>query len=236
MSKVRDIVYGSLRKLGVLASGEAASANEAADALSTLNNILDGWSIESLIVNAKIREEFALIPNQSLYTMGPGGNFNTTRPQMIEEAMVKETVSGQSSELPIDIINLDEWARIIVKTTQSSLPLKLFAEGAFPLERINIWPIPTVANSLVLWSWKPLTAFSSIDDDVSLPPAYEKALIYNLAVELAPEYGKLPDQLVMAIAADSKGNIKRMNTKPLLLDCDAGLLARTKSFNWLRGD
>jgi hypothetical protein len=56
----REIIASTLRLLGVLAAGETATANEANDALESLNQMLSSWSNENLVVYQKVRDEFTL--------------------------------------------------------------------------------------------------------------------------------------------------------------------------------
>ncbi len=231
MSTVRDLVKGSLRLIGAIAQGETPSAEEQADALLVLNEMLDSWSTENLTIFAKVREEFALVGNQAVYTMGPTGDFDTTRPLRIENAGIIQDLS----EYPIGILNQDQWAAIRIKTSTSTLPSKIYLEGTYPLETVNVWPVPSAAATIALYSWKPLASFATVNSTVDLPPGYLKALRFNLALMLCPEYGRQPDTAVVAGALESKENIKRMNIKPLLMQVDPGLLRR-RAFNIITGE
>lgn len=236
MSTARDLIYGSLRLIGAVATGEVPSASEQVDALSVLNDMLDSWTLESLMIVSKIKETFVLIPGQQTYTMGVGGNFNTSRPLEIQRAAIIDTTNPPINEIPVAIINLDQWANIAIKSTNSYYPTMLYPEGTSPLETLNLWPIPSIAVSLAIYSWKPLTSIATPNTVITVPPGYAKALRYNLAIELAPEYGKQPDQAIVAGALESKENIKRKNIKPLYLETDAGLSNQSKSFNWYIGE
>lgn len=229
--QVRDLIAGSLRLIGAIASGENPQAAEFADALNSLNGMLESWSTDGLLVYTTNREVFPLVPSKQSYTMGPLGDFNTSRPVQISEASVQQN----GIELPIDILNLQEWAEITLKTTPSTLPQCIYSEGTFPLETINVWPIPTVANNLVLYSLKPIASFASINDVVSLPPGYSRAIRYNLALELAPEFGREPSALVGVAASESKADIQRQNTEPVYMKSDAIGLSNSKSYNYLTG-
>lgn len=228
---VRDLISGSLRLIGALASGETPSGIESSDALSVLNDMLDAWSTDGYLINEIKRETFPLIPNQQTYTIGVGGDFNTARPTELVEVSVEQN----GIELPIRVLNTQEWSQITYKATKSTLPQKLYAEGSFPLEKINLWPIPNVTNNLIIYSLKPLTNYSSVNDTISAPAGYARAMRYNLALELAPEYGKEPSALVLQAAIDSKADIKRINMQPVYLTSDAIGLTSKKSFNWLTG-
>lgn len=231
-----DLITGSLRLLGVLSSGDVPTANESTDGLTALNQMIGSWSVESLLIYTKAQETFTMIASQQSYTVGSGGNFNTTRPQKIENAAVRTTNGSTTLDLPIEIINQDQWSNISVKTVQSTLPRKLFAQGTYPLETIYLWPTPSTGNTLVLWSWKPLSSFATINSSVDLPQGYVRALRYNLALELAPEYGSSPNPLVIAEAEVSKAAIKRMNIKTLLLSQDESLARQGRGFNYLTGE
>lgn len=236
MATVRDLIKGSLRLIGAIATGETPSADEQADGLSSLNRMLDRWSAENLLIYAVVREEFTLTPGTQSYTIGSSGTFNTSRPVRIERATIEEQ-SGDTPEYPVEILSLDEWALITTKNTQSEIPSKLFAEGTYPLDTLKLWPVPSAANKIVLYSLKPLTAFSAVGDTVSLPSGYEDAIVYNLALRLAPEYGKQPDAAIVIEATEAKENIKRMNIKPQYLSCDPGVLSRGGGgFNIMTGE
>lgn len=223
----RDLVTGSLRLLGVIASGETLDASQATDGLSSLNDWLDSLSNDDLLIPAITREVFALVAGQGTYTMGAGGNFNTARPMTYENAWLQVAGTSPLLEIPIRIVTEAEFARIPVKTLQSSYPSTLYREDTYPLDNLNLWPVPSQTNSLVLYTSKPL-ANVTLDTVFSLPKGYNRALRYNLAIELAPEYGKQPSELITGVAIQALSEIKRANFKPVYMTCDAAQFNRPR--------
>lgn len=232
----RDLITASLKLLGALAPGESLEASEASDGLAAANRMLDSWSNESLVIFDKVREEFVLTAGKQSYTMGTGGDFNTSRPMAIEEALLRVTTVTPIIELPMDVLTVEEWELIRIKALQSTYPLYLYAEPSYPLATINIYPNPTAANSVVLYSRKPLSQIATLDTALSLPQGYEEALTYNLAIRLAPEYGRAVPDVVGGIAAESKAAIKRTNHRSRFLRVDRSLESKPDFFNWLTGD
>lgn len=233
MSIVSDLLKDSMRLIGAIATGETPSAAEQSDGLRSLNRMISAWNAEGLLIFKKTRETFPLVANQAAYTFGPTGNFNSIRPMKIE--IVKMLVGGV--EVPVSILNTQEWASIALKNTTSTYPTRVYFEGTYPLETMNVWPIPTDVNSIVIYSDKPITSFATVGDTISFPEGYEDAMVHNLAVRLAPEYGKSPDPVIIAIADKSKAAIKRKNVKPVYAKVDASRLAgHGRSFNILTGE
>lgn len=231
----RELITASLRLIGVIASGESLEASEATDGLETLNQLLGSWSNEGLMINAVVREEFALTPSDGSYTMGTGANFSTTRPIEIERAAIENQSSTPMIEYPVHICTPEEWAEITDKDTTSEIPTHVYAEGTYPNETINLYPVPTVAHKLVLYSKKELTAIATLDTEISMPPGYDRALKFNLAIDLAPEYGKSVSAEVGMAAQESKAAIKSKNIKPRFLKCDAAITGGG-SFDITRGE
>jgi hypothetical protein len=137
----------------------------------------------------------------------------------------------------MEIINENQFAQIFVKSVSSTIPLWLYSDGASPNTNINLWPVPQQNSQLVLYSLKPLTQFATLNDSIVLPPGGNRMLRFNLAVEIAPEYGKNElDPKITTIAEASKANFKRANQKPLYMSTDDALSGPRGSFNWLTGD
>jgi hypothetical protein len=232
-----QIIYPALKKLGILATGENPSAQEQTDALTALNNMVDSFSNERLMIYSILRETFTLNAGQQTYQMGPtAADFVTTRPTKIENALIVAPGTNPTAELPMRIINKDEYAAIIVKSIQSSIPLYLYNDDANPNCNLNIWPVDSGSGTIVLYSNKPFADFAAATSSISFPPGYLEMLIYNLAVRLAPDYGvQLPEDVV-AIAVASKENVKRQNIKPTYLGVDSALRGARGNFNWVTGD
>lgn len=232
----RDIISGALRLLGVIASGEPLGASEATDGLSSLNDMIDSWSNENLMIPNKVREVFALTGGKQSYTMGTGGDFSSSRSMWIEKVLVQLNSGASTLELPVKILTKDQFAGIILKQTQSTYPLYVYAEGTNPLETLNFWPIPQQANNVVIYSAKALAQLTTLTTALALPPGYSRALRYNLALELASEYGRAVPETVLEIAMASRAVIKRVNTEPQYLQVDNALRANTSTFNWYTGE
>lgn len=231
----RELVAAALRKIGAIAPGEGIANDEAQDGLSEINRMISGWSNERLLIYTITEESFSLVSGTSSYTIGSSGTFNTTRPQWIERANIKDESGSDAIELPIRITEVKEWSEIAVKEATSDYPCELYYDGGYPLRTIKLYPTPSATHKLVLFSAKPLTAISNLATTISLPPGYEEALVYNAAVRLAPEYGKAAPNEIVMIANQSKAGIKRANQRPSYLKVDEALTGGGR-FNIFTGD
>lgn len=218
----------------MIAEGQTPSANTTNDALTSLNDLLDSWSNESLITFPILREQlsFASAGAKQVYTWGTGGDLNSARPMRIQTAAIQLNSSSPSVELPMDILNEDQYAAVILKGTTSSFPLCVYIDDAYPTRSINVWPVPTdTTNNLILYSQKPLVS-AALSTPLSLPPGYQRALRFNLAIELGPEFGRPVPQEVIALAEQSKAAIKRNNKKPAYLQVDGAIRSASGVYNW----
>jgi hypothetical protein len=228
----QDLVVAVLKKVGALASGEQPGANEANDALAEINRMLDGWSTQSLTIPATIEETFALVSGQAAYTFGVGGNFNSARPQMIENAKIQPGGINPPINLEMQILNKDQFADLAIPTLQSTFPIYLYSDNAFPMTSVNVWPVPSAACNVVLFSRKPLTQIAALTTTLSLAPGYQDAIIYGGAVRLSPDYGQVPSPTVISLAEIALGNIKRQNIKPYYARVDDAIVARPSVYDW----
>lgn len=236
MSTARDLIRSSLKLIGVVAAGENPSAQEQTDALSTLNSMIDSWSTESLIVFSKTIEDFSFVSSQQVYTMGVGGTFDTVRPQKILRLAVLDVTNTPNNEINIEVLNLDQWASIHQKGVTSTFATRMYPDFTNPLVTLNFWPIPLNVNGVRIYSLKPLAELATPDSVVTLPPGYDLALRYNLAILLASEYGRQLSPEVSAIAAAGRENIMRMNSETLYMRADDSIVARGVAFDWRTGE
>lgn len=235
MSTVADLIQGAFRVLGVLAAEETPSAAEQADAFNALNDMLDSWANERLTLFATRRDSYTLTPNHNPHTLGTEGSpdFNATRPVRVDRASLV-LASSPNAELPLTLQDDGAWQLTQGKTTTGT-PVYLWVETAYPLLKLWLNPIPVSADTLVLYTWQQLGRFADVNTAVDLPPGYPRALRYNLAKELAPEYGAQLSAEAADIANESKADLKRLNSKPSYLRSDAAVLRRGP-FNIVSGD
>ncbi|HZT29718.1 MAG TPA: hypothetical protein VFA33_07545 [Bryobacteraceae bacterium] len=237
---VSDLIYTGLRLAGVLGRPRrTASPSELAEGLDVLNAMLDAWNIERLMVYTTPRSVWNVQANQQTYTIGPGGDFDTARPPRIERAGYLWLANpAQPLEQPMEVLTLEQWQAVPLKTLASTLCTKLYYQPDFPLGKIILWPAPTVSNQLALYNWQLTSAFASLEDPVAFPPGYQNALEYNLALELIPRYPgrSTRDPLVIERAADTKARIKSLNAPTLEMRCDAALSSPSGRWNWYTGE
>lgn len=212
MATAQTIIERALRLIGAVSSGEDAITDELNDGLVALNAMIESWSTERLAIYAYQNKTFTLVPSDATITLGGTTPDVDTRPERIENLYVTEG----GFDYQVQLVNADRWAAIGDKATTSNLPSLAYYEPTYPQGVLNLWPVPTTGNTLTIQMWITLTAFASLSTDVSLPKGYERALAYNLAIEISPEYEIQPSPIVMKIAADSYANIKRANQRSII--------------------
>lgn len=230
MTTVREIVTDALIQLGVCDPSESATADQAASALRELNRMIQAWNTEDLMIYTVDRQVFTLTVNKQFYTIGIGGDFVTTypvRPGQIDLASV--LVSSGTVEIPIEILNDEQWRDTTVKQVNSGYPLAMWSNGNYPLNTLAFWPVPQQVNSVVLYIWGQTSSFSDINASVTMPQGYEDALVSNLAIRLSPAYGVQPNPVLLQMAAQAKSRIKRMNWEPTYRSTDPALLGSHNS-------
>lgn len=204
----RDIITSSLRKLGVVASGETPAAEELQDGLSALQRMLDSWSAGDLLPFPETQETFTLTPGKAEYTFGPGGDFDSVRPMDIVGISV---IPSGSLEIPLTKLKFDQWRLIALKTVSATFPTEFYFRLAWPKATAFFFPTPTEAKQIIVYSQKPFAAVTSLTSDIDFPPGFEEAIVYNLCLALADEFGQAVTPLIAQKAATLLDTIRTAN-------------------------
>lgn len=236
-----QLITRALRTIGVVAAGESLNAAWLEAGQDALGDLMDSWAANRLTIYVVERNVYTLIsgrggpaPLSSPYTIGPGGDFNQARPVYFDRASVINLNNPtQPLELGLDVLDTQDWQAIPVKQVLAALPLKIYFDYDFPLGNVFLWPIPNVTNlQLVIYSPTAITGFTDLTTNFTYPPGYAEALRYNLAIRLAPEFGRQLDPQVAAMAVSTLAVVKRANIRMQDLVIDPALLNKRAFYDW----
>ena len=235
METAGDIINGSLRLLGVLAEGETPSAETSQDALRAMDQMIDSWNTERLSVFSTQDQVFTWPSGQLSRTLGPSGDFVGNRPVLLDDATYfKDPGTGVS--YGIKFINQQQYDGIAVKTVTSTFPQVIFVNMTYPDIEMFVYPRPTRDLEWHFISVEELTQPASLSTTLTFPPGYLRAFRYNLACELAPEFGVEPSPQVQRIAMTSKRNLKRINNPDDIMSMPYSIVATRQRFNVFAGN
>jgi hypothetical protein len=230
-----DQINGALRLIGQLAEAETPSAATAEDALATMNQMIDSWNTERLSVFSTQDQVFSWTPGFITRTLGPTGDFVGNRPILIDDSTYfRDPASGIS--FGIKLINQQQYNGIAVKTVTSTYPQVMFVNMTYPNITMTVYPVPTKVLEWHIISVQELTTPALLSTPLAFPPGYLRAFKYNLACELAPEFGVEPSPTVQRVAMTSKRNLKRINNPDDIMSLPYSIVATRQRFNIFAGN
>lgn len=209
------LIYDAYRALGVLRPGQLTSPEGMDDALGVLNDLVDSWNTESLMVPSLRRDVYPLTAGVGSYTLGPGGTLGGERPQRVESAALVACgcgcgcAAGGCTDLRLE----SGWQ-------DCSPKCGIYIDSGYPDVSIRIQPPPTDGQALALQSWSTLSGFADLNTPYGFPPGYALALRWCLAQQLSPLaliMQKIPNTLLQVIeqrAAEAKGAVKSLRSGP----------------------
>jgi len=235
MTTAGDQINGALRLLGVLAEGETPSAATSQDALFALNQMIDSWGTEKLSTFTTQEQVFNWLPGLISQTLGPSGDFVGDRPVLMDDATYfVDTSTGIS--YGIKLINQQQYDGIAVKRVTSTFPQVMWINTNYPNIDMHIYPVPTKILEWHFISAAQLTQPATLATPLYFPPGYLRAFRYNLACELAPEFGVEPSATVSRIAMYSKRNLKRINNPDDIMSIPYAIVSTRQRFNIFAGN
>ena len=215
MTTAYDIIRSALLLNGAVAADQTLSASDAQDGLDTLNDMIESWSLDNLLLYTITELSTATVAGVATVTLG-------LRPIKILSAVIRDSSNIDHTIIPVEY---DDFQIISNKQVQSYFPEVLYCDYAYPYSQVTFWQVPAAAYALKFMIEAPFTAFSSLTDVAAFPPGYNRALRYNLALELA-QYASAIPQKVEDIARESLMLIKLANHRPVTLQNDPTRLGR----------
>jgi hypothetical protein len=234
----RVMILNAMQEIGALAVGESMADADAQVGLTRLNSLLDRWQTERLTIGFLARTTFLLVSGEPHYAIGatPGADVTfPIHPVRFHAISLLPAGTGQQ-EIPLEMLTMDKWVAIGDKALTSTWPTKVYYNPVFPLGSLRFWPVPTDATArIVLYTPLPIPAGATVHTDLALPPGYEEAIRYNLAVRLAPVFGRPIDPELKQMATDALSQVKRTNTRRYDLRVDEALQPASGAWDYRSG-
>lgn len=220
---LRDVITASLRLIMAIDSNQTVDGSMIADGLYTAQEILDSWNTEGGMIYSQTLSTFPILAQKTVYTIGPdltnGVNppdfIVPNRPQNLLFASFQPPSVSPVIDLPLKIVDSVEYAQVIAKKIGSGVPQLIYLDYTYPVGNLYLWNQPNQGGNLVLTYWNQLPSFGLTLDTVfttTFPPGYMRLLRYEIAMNLAPEFGKPIPVDVATVADGIKRNIMINNT------------------------
>lgn len=183
---VLSIVTAALRKIGVVAGDEAASADDTAHAIEALNWMLKAWQANEWLPWTYTSGTLTLTTAAS-YTLSPA------RPLRILNARLKRS----GIEIPMQEMSRDEYDRLPQKTS-TGLPTSYHYDRQREAAVFYVWPVlATAAGETVEYTYeRELEDIAASTDTLDMPVEWHECVVYNLAARLADDYEVAADRVV----------------------------------------
>ena len=238
----RALITRAFMLCGTVADGETPGASLMEQGRAVLNDLVDEWRGDRLMLFTEARTVYALVADQAAYTLGVGGDFNQLRPVFVNRITILDPTSDPAYEMtPLQAFSDAEWAEVPMKDMTSTFPTGYTLDKGYPLMTVTFYPVPDNATyQAVLYTPAGiLTSVSSLDTTIAVPPGLTRALRYALAAELSmvPGFSPAPRGDLKKEAALSIARFQSQNLQVGTLGCDDGLLVGWRpSFNWRTGE
>jgi hypothetical protein len=214
MATVSDLCTAALQRLGVIAAGDIATADDLALALTRLNVLVDSWRTQRLFSYALVRTTLAITANDGVYTIGTGGDLNIGRPVFLERVRLIDTSLDPDLEIPLTVLTDQQYAALPQKALTAAAPSHVYYNPTHPLGTITLWPVPTGSTYQLVVYTPNVSAALALGDTLTVPPGYQLFYQENLALHLAADFEREPSPVLLESARQSKADAMAVNFRP----------------------
>jgi hypothetical protein len=183
-----EIIKSSLRKIGALGDWEDPTSNQITASALALQAMVKAWMADGMplwVIKEQAIAMTALASGQ--VTIGLGQTVNVAKPLKVLQAFLRR------GSVDTDLIVTDRFSfnKLILNITGT--PNTVYYQPLNSTGVLSCYPLPDVATqaatSLVIHYQAMFEDMDTDSNDLGFPVEWTEAVIYGLAVRLAPEYG-----------------------------------------------
>lgn len=193
-----DIIQEAFRKIGALGENEtiAADTTKLNVGIAALNPMAKAWQAYGMQMWCRTDKTVLLSAlTTSPTTIGPASTIVDTKKYLkLLQAIRRDTSSN--TDVPLNLFTYENFNMLSTKTSTGA-PLHVHYQPTLTAGTIYLWPLPdtywTANGSIIFTFQRTIQDFDSSTDEPDFPIEWAEALIYNLAVRIAPNYGLPPN-------------------------------------------
>lgn len=226
MTTARDIITLALYDAGVFGQDQTPNAVDINNGLIRLNNLLSQWSTQRWLIYHLI-DLSVTCDGSEYYTIGPSQQFDTPRPDRLEDGcFIRQNSPPQpnSPDWPLTLIQSREAYNHIRLKQLGSFPQYVFYDSGFPTGKVYAWPLPSNLYSLHILVKDQLQQFANLNINYNMPAPYLRAIRFNLQEELLVAYKLPPDEKLSGLAQGALNAIRVSNFQMPVLRVPAELV------------
>lgn len=209
-----QLIEAALRKLGVLAKGQTPDTEDYTNGAQALNALFA--ELRGVGMPMWTRKTYSFSPTAavSTYNIGVSQTLNTPYPLDLMQAYRTESTTN------VDMMIMTDYDFNRLSTSSSGMPVHVTYQAKVNLGVLKLWPTPdsgAAASTITLVYHRPLEYFTASADTMDVPEDWYLAVIYKLAVLLAPEWGvPLEDRQSLGKEADKFVDTAKNNTQDVV--------------------
>lgn len=181
-----DLINASLRKLVVLGLGQTADATQLTNGAQALNAIVSELAGMGMPLWKRLDYTLTLTPGTNSYTFGVGQTVNVAYPLHLYQARTQTSPSFET-EIECNIMSFMDFN--LLPSSSEGTVVNVNYQPKVNLGVLRVWPTPTVADQLVVTYQAPFDVFTAGANTPDFPQEFNQAIIYQLALAQADEYG-----------------------------------------------
>lgn len=188
---VNDIITGAMTKLSLIVSGETAKSADVEVCRLALRAMIRTWAAAGVRLWLDEQQTVTLTASIATYTLSP-------RTLEIRDAYRRL----DNNDTPVRVIAREEYNRLPNKAASGD-PFLVWPDRQRKQTVVTVYPVPaSTQGALSLSTRRQVLDVDELGEEVEVPPEWHEAMIYNLAVRIAPEFEVTPRADVVNMAAE----------------------------------
>lgn len=191
-----EIITSAFRKIGALGDYETIDTERLNAGIAAINPMIKTFMTKGMPVWAltEVTVPLSSFATIGFKTIGPSQTIELAyKPLKLIQAIRRDSVvPANPTDTPVNIYTQTDFLDLSSKASTGA-PVHVHYQPLAYHGQLRVWPLPDTYwqtnGSLILRFQRPFQDFDASTDEPDFPVEWHEALIYGLAVRLAPEYG-----------------------------------------------